>query len=96
MKLGLNLDNRGPEATPENMIRFAVLADELGYSSLGVSDHIVLVRKQTAHYPYSPTGEIDFDAWTPWNDTLGLIGFVAGKTERIRIISLIAKMKELA
>jgi probable F420-dependent oxidoreductase len=85
MKLGLNLDNRGPGATPENMLRFAVTADKLGFSSLGVSDHIVLVRQQTANYPYSATGEIDFDAWTPWNDTLGLIGFVAGKTERIRL-----------
>ena len=85
MKLGLNLDNRGPGATPENMIRFALKADALGFSSLGVSDHIVLVRQQTSFYPYSATGEIDFDAWTPWNDTLGLIGFVAGKTERIRI-----------
>ncbi|PON15258.1 LLM class F420-dependent oxidoreductase, partial [Candidatus Entotheonella serta] len=45
----------------------------------------MLVRQQTQHYPYSATGAIDFDAWTPWNDTLGLIGFVAGKTERIRI-----------
>ncbi len=85
MKIGLNLDNRGPGATPENMIRFAQAADRLGFSSLGVSDHIVLVREQTATYPYSATGEIDFEAWTPWNDTLGLIGFVAGKTERIRI-----------
>jgi probable F420-dependent oxidoreductase len=85
MKIGLNLDNRGPGATPENMIRFAVTADRLGFSSLAVSDHIVLVRQQTKHYPYSATGEIDFDAWTPWNDTLGLIGFVAGKTERIRL-----------
>ncbi len=85
MKIGLNLDNRGPGATPENMIRFAVAADRMGFSSLAVSDHVVLVRRQTTQYPYSASGEIDFDAWTPWNDTLGLIGFVAGKTERIRI-----------
>jgi probable F420-dependent oxidoreductase len=85
MKIGLNLDNRGPGATPETMIRFAVTADRLGFSSLGVSDHIVLVRQQTVDYPYSADGKLDFDAWTPWNDTLGLIGFVAGKTERIRI-----------
>ena len=85
MKIGLNLDNRGPGATPENMLRFAVTADRLGFSSLAVSDHIVLVRQQTNQYPYSATGAIDFDAWTPWNDALGLIGFVAGKTERIRL-----------
>jgi hypothetical protein len=47
-----------------------------------VSDHIVLVHQQTNKYPYSVTGAIDFDAWTPWHDTLGLIGFVAGKTEQ--------------
>ena len=85
VKIGLNLDNRGPQATPENLIRFAITADRLGFSSLGVSDHIVLVRQQTRDYPYSATGEIDLEAWTPWNDTLGLIGFVAAKTERIRI-----------
>ena len=85
MKIGLNLDNRGPGATPDNMLRFAVTADRLGFSSLAVSDHIVLVRQPTRHYPYSVTGEIDFNAWTPWHDTLGLMGVVAGKTERIRI-----------
>lgn len=85
MKIGFNLDNRGPGATPANMVRFAQTADRLGFSSLAVSDHIVLPRKQTSDYPYSATGEIDFVAWTPWNDTLGLIGFVAGKTERIRL-----------
>lgn len=85
MKIGLNLDNRGPGATPENMIRFAVMADDLGFSSLAVSDHIVMVRQQTSDYPYSATGEIDFEGWTPWNDTLGLMGFIAGKTSRIRI-----------
>ena len=85
MKIGFNLDNRGPGATPENMIRFAVMADRLGFSSLAVSDHIVLPRRQTRDYPYSATGEVDFNAWTPWNDTLGLIGFVAGKTEQIRL-----------
>jgi probable F420-dependent oxidoreductase len=85
MKIGLNLDNRGPGATPENMVHFAVTADRLGFSSLVVSDHIVLVHQQTNQYPYSATGEIDFDAWTPWHDTLGLIGFVAGKTARIRL-----------
>ena len=85
MNIGLNLDNRGPEATPENMVRFAVTADRLGFASLAVSDHIVLVHQQTNKYPYSVTGAIDFDAWTPWHDTLGLISFVAGKTERIRL-----------
>jgi probable F420-dependent oxidoreductase len=85
MKIGFNLDNRGPGATPENLIRFARAADRLGFSSLAVSDHIVLVRRQTHDYPYSADGTIDFEAWTPWNDTLGLIAFVAGKTERIRI-----------
>jgi len=62
-----------------------MMADRLGFSSLVVSDHIVLVHQQTHHYPYNATGAIDFDAWTPWHDTLGLIGFVAAKTERIRL-----------
>jgi probable F420-dependent oxidoreductase len=85
MLLGFNLDNRGPNATPENMVRFAQTADRLGFSSLAVSDHIVLVRQQTHDYPYSADGTLDFGAWTPWNDTLALIAFVAAKTERIRI-----------
>ena len=85
MQIGFNLDNRGKDATPENMLAFTLAADRLGFSSLAVSDHIVLVRQHTDKYPYSATGEIDFAAWTPWNDTLGLIGFMAGKTERIRL-----------
>lgn len=85
MEIGLNLGNRGPHATPAALIEFALTADRLGFSALGVGDHIVLVRQQTAHYPYATSGEIDFDAWTPWHDTLGMVGFLAAKTERIRL-----------
>jgi hypothetical protein len=60
MKIGLNLDNRGPGATPENMIRFAVTADRLGFSSLAFSDHIIQFfppdRMQKQDVPPHQTG----------------------------------------
>lgn len=40
MKVGVNLIDYGPGATPDHLARWARLAEALGYHLLMVSDHV--------------------------------------------------------
>ena len=95
MNLGLNLINRGPLATPRHLTAMATRADALGFTSMTISDHIVLVRDMPDKYPYSSDGSIDFEGWANWHDCLALMGFVAGCTTRLRVASCLAVTRGL-
>ncbi|MDA0978387.1 MAG: TIGR03619 family F420-dependent LLM class oxidoreductase [Proteobacteria bacterium] len=49
---GIHLPQAGPAANPESIRRTAVLAEELGYADVWVSDHLAV--KTAASYPPSP------------------------------------------
>ena len=53
MEIGLSLPQIGDDATSENAIEFAQFAEECGYNSLWVVDHVVLHEDGTNRYPYS-------------------------------------------
>ena len=49
MRLGFNLPQIGPAASPEAMVRVAQRAEELGYDSLWVTDRVLYpIKPQTA------------------------------------------------
>ena len=55
MHFGFSLPGRGPLATPEVLTKLAEKADALRYSSLFVTDHVVIPTANNSTYPYSPT-----------------------------------------
>ncbi|MDA3040457.1 MAG: TIGR03619 family F420-dependent LLM class oxidoreductase [Actinomycetota bacterium] len=73
MKVGLNLVNFGPAADPETLGGWARLAERLGFHSLLTSDHIAVTPDVGERYP------------GPFYEPLGLLGWLAGVTERIAI-----------
>jgi probable F420-dependent oxidoreductase len=73
MKLGINLVNFGPTATPEILAGWAALAEELGYHSLLTSDHLALTNDITHRYP------------APFYEPLSTLGWLAGITDRVEI-----------
>lgn len=56
MELGVRLPAGGPNANAENVVAVARWAEELGYRSMWVGDHVVLPEHVDSSYPYSPTG----------------------------------------
>ena len=42
MKFGISLQNRGPASSPENLALVVSRAEELGFDSAFVGDHIVI------------------------------------------------------
>jgi probable F420-dependent oxidoreductase len=73
MKFGVWLPNCRHLATPQIIRRAAVSAEELGYDSVWVSDHVVVPRANIPNF-----GEIVFDP-------LITLGVVAGATARVQL-----------
>ncbi len=73
MKVGINLVNFGPAANPPVLRGWAEMAERLGYHSLLTSDHVTVTPDVGANYP------------GPFYEPLGLLGWLAGITQHIRL-----------
>ena len=69
--------------TAEDYIRVAQRAEELGYSSLWLADHIVVPKKIDAPYPWTADGSVGFPLHAPFPDPLVLLSHIAAKTQHI-------------
>ena len=85
MDFGFSLPGRGPLATPDVLIKLAHKADDLRYSSIFVTDHVVIPTTQTTPYPYAPTGKFAGDWTNGYLEPLALMSFLAGETSRVRL-----------
>ncbi len=82
---GCSLPSRGPLASPHSLRSLAQRAEELGFASAWVSDHIILPRAVASFYPYSPDGTPAFSPDQPYYDPLSTLNFLAGCTQRLRL-----------
>jgi len=73
MKVGVNLINFGPSASPDCLRRWAKLTEALGYHSLLTSDHVATTRDVQERYP------------APFYEPLSTLGWLAGITDRLMI-----------
>jgi probable F420-dependent oxidoreductase len=85
MEFGCVFPNRGPMATPTNLGRVAEAAEALGYDTMWLSDHIVIPTEVKSFYPYDPSGKMPFNPSEPYWEPLTVIGYVAGRTSRLRL-----------
>ena len=60
-------------------------AEELGFDSAFVGDHVVIPDSFVSDYPYSATGEFTGMASGEWLDQLVTLTYVGAVTERIRL-----------
>jgi probable F420-dependent oxidoreductase len=70
MHVGVILPSAGPKCSPEHVGTVARWAEELGYSSLWVTDHVALPLSCESFYPYRSHGRWDYPPETPWLDPL--------------------------
>src|SRR5438067_7456805 len=56
MEFGLHLPNAGPFANGPDIIRVARTAEELGFHSVWLFDHLFTPTNLESKYPYSPDG----------------------------------------
>jgi probable F420-dependent oxidoreductase len=85
MKFGLRLPGAGPYAGPEAISAFARKAEELGFDSLWMTDHIALPVDIESKYPYREDGKFFWPPETPYYDTILTLAWAAAATQRIRV-----------
>lgn len=79
VKLGLNLVRIRPEHMPD----LAARAEQLGYESVFVPDHVVIPVEFASRYPGTSDGEFPYGSGTPLYDPWIVLGAIAGATSTI-------------
>jgi alkanesulfonate monooxygenase SsuD/methylene tetrahydromethanopterin reductase-like flavin-dependent oxidoreductase (luciferase family) len=82
--LGARLPNSGPLASPAAICDVAVRADQLGYDTLWVHDHISWPKLMLSHYAAGSIeicGEQDPDFY----ESISCVAFLAGRVQRARV-----------
>ena len=82
---GCSMPSRGPMAGPENLRTLAQRAEDLGFDSVWVSDHVILPREVASFYPYAADGVATFRPDQPYYDPIATLNFLAGCTHRVRL-----------
>src|SRR2546425_10764058 len=86
MEFGFSLPGRGPLAEVDVVLKIAAKADSLRYSSLFVTDHIVLPASTAGSvYPYSATGQFPGGSRQDYLEPLTMLGYLARATKKIRL-----------
>ncbi|HEY7295016.1 MAG TPA: LLM class F420-dependent oxidoreductase [Dehalococcoidia bacterium] len=88
MKLGITIGNFGQfgkHGDAADQVRVAVAAEELGFDSVWVHDHIVMPVSIDSRYPYNESGVAGFAWRQDIYDPLAMLGAVAAATSRVEI-----------
>jgi probable F420-dependent oxidoreductase len=85
MKFGIHLPQVGPNASRENIRKMASFAEDRGFDSVWVSDHIITPRALESKYPYNPTGAYPLPPDWDFLEPLTTLSFVAAATERVQL-----------
>jgi len=82
MDFGLHLPASSANVKPEDLVRFAQRAEELGFYCLTVADHVIVPKNISIPYPYTVDGKYPGTGYHL--ETLTTMSFLAGATQRIR------------
>ncbi len=87
MEYGLGIPTRGPLAERSSIEAIARKAEDLGFSWLSVSDHLIVPRSIDSRYPYSASGTFPGAAGGDCLEQFTLLSFLAAITSRARLLS---------
>lgn len=85
MRYGFYLPTRGPLINRPDMTRFMQTGEKLGFHSVMIADHIAIPESSNSVYPYTADGA--FLSKGDAMETLTTMSYVAGATEKLRIVS---------
>ncbi|MSO90359.1 MAG: LLM class F420-dependent oxidoreductase [Acetobacteraceae bacterium] len=87
MKLGMQVMTRGPMAAPGGIMAVTREAEALGFDFAALNDHLIVPKDISSKYPYTNTGAWPGKVFGECMDVLTAMAFVAGCTERLRMLS---------
>jgi probable F420-dependent oxidoreductase len=82
---GLDVGIYGATAEPETILRLARHAEEAGFDSVWLADHVVFPVSYASRYPYSAGGAFPAQLSEPLMEPIATMGVLVGATRRVRI-----------
>ncbi len=73
------------QTQPSSLASIARKAEELGFESLWIPEHIILPVEYKSPYPYSSSGRLPAPPDTPLHDPMLALAYVAGVTSKIKL-----------
>jgi probable F420-dependent oxidoreductase len=98
MKVGVNLINFGPGASPDAMRRWAQVAEALGYHLVMTSDHVAVTADVAARYPaplYEPFVTLGWLAATARRLELGTTVVIVPYRHPLEVARMTAQVDQL-
>lgn len=84
-KFGLDVGIYGANATPETVLRLAALAEDSGFGSVWLADHVAFPVSFKSEYPYAAKGQFPTKLDDPLLEPVATMGVLVGATKRVRI-----------
>jgi probable F420-dependent oxidoreductase len=85
VRIGVKLPSSGPIARRVGLAAASIAAEAVGFDSVWVSDHVVMLRGLGSQYPFSAGGAVPWDGTEPWYDAVVAMATAAAVTERVEI-----------
>jgi probable F420-dependent oxidoreductase len=76
-------------SAPDELVALARTADEQGWDTLTLSDHLVNPVATRSTYPYTRDGARRWEPGTPWPDPWVTIGHLSAVTTRLRFLTTV-------
>jgi probable F420-dependent oxidoreductase len=85
LPIGCTLPTSGAAADPSALAGLAQVAEQVGFDSVWISDHVVVPETIRSSYPYSVDGHFPTQPTQAYLEPLSTLGFLAGVTRRVRL-----------
>jgi probable F420-dependent oxidoreductase len=85
MRIGIFAALANPFATPDYLNTLGPAAEERGFASLWVAEHVVLFDQYASKYPYAADGKIPAGGESGMLEPFTALAFLAASTSRIRL-----------
>lgn len=82
---GLDVGIYGPLASPDTILGLARHAEDAGFDSIWLADHVAFPATFRSEYPYSPKGDFPTRLDDPLMEPIATMGVLVGATKRVRI-----------
>lgn len=82
---GLDVGIYGPLADSRTILQLAQHAEETGFDSIWLADHVAFPVSFRSEYPYGPKGQFPTRFADPLMEPTATIGVLVGATKRVRI-----------
>ena len=82
---GLDVGIYGPLANPESILQLARHAEETGFESIWLADHVAFPVSFKSEYPYSAKGGFPTHHSDPLMEPIASMAVLVGATKRVRI-----------